>query len=402
MLFVELTLSLDRTLDEILVKCDESGETTLQSARWLAGWEKPLHKVFLRSLPAAGDAGDALTRVVTLLFTQVEAQVKIDFGPVAYTAFERALCAQMDIEESGESIKRLQEFGVPNKTTFEKYLPALELCISTAQAMTGVHRPSHDRVMDIARSSIRNQFPHLMNFLFAGEKRTTDKPYAHVTAMLSAFKEYGTDLQEAINGDMYFSPPVLRGSTLKPAPLAQRGHHTFSRQYVANVSRAADEADPEPTQNQYPDWPLDRKDFAEVMHISSNFGTKVTPLWNPLLTIENRSQVARENKGFCLNCGGSDCSVRTCQAGFVNHSNTLNPAIAQLSNRDEVFGWQARLTSYKKSNKGKSLANAHSRHGQRGRSNSQRPAGPTSTALTIPRQDARQQQPAASATSFRG
>eukprot|EP00752_Nemacystus_decipiens_P015617 g13940.t1 len=134
--FVDLLKTLDYTLGEILVRADKSGKTIFESTRWPPGWLKPLQKAFLLSLPSGGTP---VTRSISHLFSQAEAQLKTASGPSVYAGFKKTLCSQLDIEESGHSMKLLQEFGVPTKTTFEKYLPKLEICILTAQAMEGTN-----------------------------------------------------------------------------------------------------------------------------------------------------------------------------------------------------------------------------------------------------------------------
>ena len=401
--FVAFLQSIDTALNEILVKGDESGDTDLESATWTPGWEKPLQKLFNKALPPSSDP---ITRAVTNLFTQTEAQVKAGTpGPKAYDEFKRALGRHLDIEESGESMLRLQEFGVDTGLAFAKYLPRLELCITTAQAMQGVHRPTDARVMDIARHSIREQFPGLMIHLFAGEMDVADLPYPDVTSMLAAFQKLSTNKTQAINGDKFFAP--VQHSFPKTAAILskQKGHHAHTPQFIANI-RAADLSDPDPCDSKYPGWPLRKEDFAEIMLVSAGFSSADPKLWNPLLSSATRSQFASEHLNHCLNCAEENCSVRECPRPFLNHTGTLNPEIARRHDKEALFRrLQQRYLSHKRGNHAKSVANAHSKHGGRGRNSNNRgrnASGPASTALTLSAQDGRSSATSSSSNHRRG
>lgn len=246
---------------------------------------------------------------------------------------KRALASHLDVEDSGASIQLLQDFGVADGVTFEKYLPALELLISTAQAMVGVHYPPDGRVMVIARASLRNQFPTMTISLFAGEKDLAELPYTAVASMLAVFKTVCTNRTPAINGGKYVFFRVSRVSANRPASV---GHSSFSREHIANISKTgnSDDTDVETTESYYPEWPLRRLFFSEVLCISRSFATTDIDLWNRLLNVENRSPMAREHRGHC---GGTGSSVKQCPEPFLKTTNALSPAITNLSDPTHVF-----------------------------------------------------------------
>lgn len=79
MCFADFLTFCDCTLTEILMKCDESGFTDLDSPRWVDGWTTPFLKVFLKSLPST--PGHPTTSAISQLFTQADAQLAAETGP---------------------------------------------------------------------------------------------------------------------------------------------------------------------------------------------------------------------------------------------------------------------------------------------------------------------------------
>ena len=70
-------------------------------------------------------------------------------------------------------------------------------------------------------------------------------------------------------------------------------------------------------------------------------------LWTPFTTLEERRRVYREIRGHCLNCHGTDHSVRTYPAPLTNSSHCLNPALVRLGlNGETCRRWQRCIQSY--------------------------------------------------------
>ena len=56
-----------------------------------------------------------------------------------------------------------------------------------------------------------------------------------------------------------------------------------------------------------------------------------------------------DNKGYCLNCHGTDHSFRRCPRPLINDSGYLNPHLGQLGNNGEAYRrLQQRMRSHKR------------------------------------------------------
>ncbi|CAN0267646.1 unnamed protein product, partial [Scytosiphon promiscuus] len=297
--------SLDTALSEILERCDDSGPD-LDSETWVPGWLQLLRKLTLSALPQTGDFSD--TRLFKQCFKQAQTLMDSDdSGPSAYALLKRTLSRHFGVEDNGEALKALETFGVSDSVPFETYLPRLEVAISMALSIEGVHKPSDARVISIARTSIRQQFPTLTLTLFPGALCTVEQPYASVTDMLKVFQTISNNLTPAINGKTFFSTPVQKKVSLGMPPAAGHfgqpqqtlraqnngGNGTRDSPFVMNVQESPDNG-ADPCRKEYPCWPLAPEDFHEVMLISDSFATRDPPLWNSLLNTSSRRELFRK------------------------------------------------------------------------------------------------------------
>ena len=78
-----------------------------------------------------------------------------------------------------------------------------------------------------------------------------------------------------------------------------------------------------------PDWTL--RSYEEVYMVTTTFSTPDLPLLTPLLTSVARAQALRAIGGHCLNCNGTDHTMKTCNQDFLNTPSPLNPALGQLN-----------------------------------------------------------------------
>ena len=96
-----------------------------------------------------------------------------------------------------------------------------------------------------------------------------------------------------------------------------------------------------------PDWPL--RNYEEVYMVTTTFSTPDPPLLTPLLTSAARAQALRFHGGHCLNCNGTDHSMKSCTQAFLNTSGILNPALGQLNDGGHAYRqWQQRMRSYRR------------------------------------------------------
>ena len=84
-----------------------------------------------------------------------------------------------------------------------------------------------------------------------------------------------------------------------------------------------------------PDWPL--RNHEEVYMVTTTFSTPDPPLLTPLLTSAARAQALRAHGGHCLNCNGTDHSMKSCTQDFLNTSGILNPALGQLNDGGHAY-----------------------------------------------------------------
>ena len=83
--------------------------------------------------------------------------------------------------------------------------------------------------------------------------------------------------------------------------------------------------------------------------VTTTFSTPDPPLLTPLLTNAARAQALRAYGGHCLNCNGTDHSMKSCTQAFLNTSGILNPALGQLNDGGHAYRqWQQRMRSYRR------------------------------------------------------
>ena len=81
--------------------------------------------------------------------------------------------------------------------------------------------------------------------------------------------------------------------------------------------------------------------------VTTTFNPQTPPLLTPLLTSSARAQALRAQGGRCLNCNGTDHSMKTCSEGFLNTSSILKQALGQLKDGAHAYRqWQQRMLSY--------------------------------------------------------
>ena len=135
-----------------------------------------------------------------------------------------------------------------------------------------------------------------------------------------------------------------------------------------------------------PDWPL--RNYEEVYMVTTTFSTQDPPLLTPLLKSAARAQALRAHCGRCLNCNGTDHSMKSCAQDFLNTSGILNPALGQPNDGGRAYRqWKQRMRSYRRGqyekhierkpvrhNRGNNNRTNHPRHhrGDNGRSNNRR------------------------------
>ena len=76
--------------------------------------------------------------------------------------------------------------------------------------------------------------------------------------------------------------------------------------------------------------------------VTTTFKPQTPPFLTPL-----RAQALRAHGGHCLNCNGTNHSMKTCSEGFLKTSDILNPALGQLNDGGSAYRqWQQRMLSY--------------------------------------------------------
>ena len=177
--------------------------------------------------------------------------------------------------------------------------------------------------------------------------------------MWLAHDVYATNNTPAINGETYFSYTSPGGHTTfsssppsSASPLQTRSRNqtqqgTQSNPFVMNVTSPQTASDPDPFNMIYCHWPLEH--FDEVYIASTTFSTSDHPLWSPHLTAPAQAKVLRSHIRQCLNCGGRDHSVKTCQNPFMNSTGILNPGLGELNDGGHALQqWQQRMPSYRR------------------------------------------------------
>ncbi len=368
--------SLKLALGEILVICDESEKQSFDKPPWVVGWDAPLQKCFRKALSSPSVMASPLPRLIDDFFVQLRQELTIDdTGPSAYKKLLRLLTNHFDDGDQGRAFEQLNTFGVPTDTEFSTFVRAFKERVSVAQGTERVFKPSDAMVIEIVRGTTSKQYPSLMPALYPGPLMTAPQPFTTVATMWSAFEVLATNKTPAVNGQRFHASSSGGFTTYSCSPAAPtqqshpRGSSTLalgsaSNPLVMNVV----ETSPDPFCANESDWPL--RHYEEVYMVSTTFNQQIPPLLTPLLTSSARAQALRDHGGHCLNCNGTDHSMKTCPQDFLNTSGILNPALGQLNDGGQAYRqWQRRMCSYRRGQYEHTLNKNQARHSNNNRSN---------------------------------
>ena len=296
-----------------------------------------------------------LTRLIDDFFVQVVQELGTDgTGPSAFKKLLQLLTNHFDDGDKGRAFQQLHSFVVPSSTNFSTFLRAFKERVSLAQGTEMILKPSHAMVVEIVRGVTSSQHPSLMPTLYLGRLMTVPQPFATVADMWSAFEVLATNKTPAINGRGFHvtssgghvtyssSPPPPARHTNTRGP-GTRAMGSASNPLIMNVA----EADRDPFCEDESDWPL--RHYAEAYMVTTTFSTQDPPLLTPLLMSSAGAQALRAHGGHCLNCNGTDHSMKTCPQDFLNISGIINPALGQLNDGGHAYRqWQQRMRSYRR------------------------------------------------------
>ena len=376
---------------DILQVCDKRCSLLgLQTEVWIRGWERPLHKAFVRAIPLDKPSTPILTTVIDDIFGQVtRALDRKETGPAAFELLLQLLSRQFDHGDAASALRDLQSFGVPNGTPYSAYYRAFRMVVSGITGSERALAPGTGLVLEIVRLSVNEQYPQLMPILYPGGLANRQSPFETLDAMWLALGVLADNKTPAINGEKFYSlpstssagqfsasssaSPAARGHGQGRAPLQSSAWATGSKRnpVIMNVSDASNNVDdPWATSSSYSHWPLAHCD--EVCAVSGSFTTDDPPLWSGLLSPPARAAALRENQGRCLNCHETSHSFKQCQHPFINASGCINPELGQLGDNGDAYRrWQDRMLRYRRGNKIGGGAGNGSRKGRRHRSGRQ-------------------------------
>ena len=201
-----------------------------------------------------------------------------------------------------------------------------------------------------------------MPTLYPGALDTAPTPWFSIDAMWLSFLTMATNKTPAICGENYFSLPPLAGLSLQQhagsrsqsrsaAPSSRSGHVGSSHNPVVMSVAHADHYESDPFSHTYNHWPADSADWDTVFQVSASFNNKDPPLWTTLTSPEARTRAFRDNRGLCLNCHGTDHSLKFCSLPFANRSGCLNPQLGTLGDNGDAYRrWQQRMRSHRSRN----------------------------------------------------
>lgn len=375
----QLFASSKLALGDILVMSDDSEKQAFDRPPWVVGWDGPLQKIYRKSLSSPQVASSPLPRLIDEFFDQVRRELTINTaGPSAYRKLLSLLTAHFDDGDQGRAFEQLHTFGVPDNTEFGRFLRAFKQRVSIVQGTERVFKPSDAMVIEVARGVVSRQYPSLMPTLYPGRLMTTPDPFRTVEEMWAAFEVLATNKTPAVNGSRFHAVSSGGHTTYTSSPTSSthqahpRGHgtHRHGSQHNPIIMNVADNtADPFSTDES--DWPL--RNFEEVYMVTTTFSTPDPPLLTPLLTSSARAQALRDYGGRCLNCSGTDHSMKTCDRPFINTSGIINPALGQLNDGGHAFRqWQQRMRSYRRGQYERNVdrnSNRHNRNNNNHRSN---------------------------------
>ena len=300
-------------------------------------------------------------------------------GPEAFQLLLRLLADHFDTSDSESGFLRLQKFTVPKGTFFSVYLRSFRLLVSSVAGSERTLAPSMGMILEIVRSSVMKQFPSLAPTLFPGLLATAVTPFVSVSAMWESFSALATNQTPALAGVDHFSSVHTQGSSQpqrshRSSGFSNHGGHGSQRNPIV-LPVSAQDSPYDPFTSDYASWPAHQDDWATVYSITSGYknlnGNPV--LYTALLTQEQRNHAFRDHRNKCLNCSGSDHSMKTCRSPFTNSSGLLNPDLGLLQDNSEAFRrWQRRLASARLHANPAGSGKSNNRHKNGGRSNRRR------------------------------
>ena len=358
-------------LGEILVLCDDSEKQSFDRPPWVVGWDAPLQKCFRKALSAPQVMISPLPRLIDDFFIQLRRELDVDdSGPSAYRKLLSLLTAHFDDGDQGRAFEQLHSFGVPDLTEFSAFLRAFKQRVSIVQGTERLFKPSDAMVIEIVRGVVSRQYPSLMPTLYPGRLMTIPEPFHTVSEMWAAFEVLATNKTPAVNGSRFraISSGGHVSYTSSPSASTQQAHSHGSGSHAQGtplnplVMHVANN-DADPFRKDDPDWPL--RHYEEVYMVTTTFSTQDPPLLTPLLTTAARAQALRAHGGHCLNCNGTDHSVKTCAQDFLNTSGILNPALGQLNDGGRAYRqWQQRMRTYRRGQYERHVERNSIRHNQ--------------------------------------
>ena len=266
----------------------------------------------------------------------------------------RLLASHFNWEDRGEALSTLNAFTVPNGTTFGDFLRQYRSAVNNITHFASLFSMDESWIVTITRNKINDQFSVMMSDCFPGEKRNVVQPYPSLDAMWRVLDTFTTSKVKAENGSPASMPNIsglsLHGNNrvgrqqgrTSPAPPQWSTQSTRSQP----AARAKQPQVQDVFTVRYNSWPLATDEHWEtVLNVcESQFSSShLPPLWSPLLTTrEHRATAFAENRGKCLNCHGTDHSMRECHQSYINASGVLNDMTDE-----ELRIWQGRMRSYR-------------------------------------------------------
>lgn len=163
-----------------------------------------------------------------------------------------------------------------------------------------------------------------MPTLYLGRLMTAPQPFTTVADTWSAFEVLAVNNIPAITGQRFHTVSsgwYITYSSSPPPPTRQSNTriHALGSAFNLLIMNAA-EADRDPFSEDESGWPLQ---YYEEVYIVTT--TQVCPLLTSLITSSARAQAPRAHGGHCLNCNGTNHSMKAFSQYFLYTSGILNP-----------------------------------------------------------------------------